>query len=66
MHIQGKKKGNEKKTIKNPQGVFNYLLAQGISHTEQDSHRVDVEQIPLTFAPAIQRGQWTTNVFSPW
>lgn len=46
-----------KKPSKNPQGVFNYVLTQGISHTEQDSHRVDVEQIPLTFAPAIQRGQ---------
>lgn len=56
MHIRGKKIPT-KKTSKNPQGVFNYVLAQGISHTEWDSHRVDVEQIPLTFVPAIQTGQ---------
>lgn len=42
MQIQGGKKNN-KKPSKTPQGVFNYVLAQGISHTEQDSHRVDVE-----------------------
>lgn len=46
----------EKNPSKNPQGVFKHVLVQGINHTEKDSHRVDIEQFPLTFAPCNPEG----------
>lgn len=46
----------KKKPSKNPQGVFTYVLAQGISQIKKDSHRVDIEQIPLTFAACNPEG----------
>lgn len=42
------------------------MLAQGIRHTEKDSHRVDKEQIPLTYAACNPEGSAGSKRSSQW
>lgn len=58
MKTQGKR--TQAKVLK----VYLSMIAQGINHTEKESHQVDIEQIALTFAVCNPEGSANKCILS--